>query len=228
MRAWLTVLLALLLCTGCYNNGELATLAQSGHPGAQYEYGRRLLTGSKGLPKSPEVAVMWFAAAAEQGEHRAQAALGLCYERGVGVAMSAASAKRWYRQAALQGNSNACLAMVNMSVRRKDYEGAARWLRPLAERDVLPAQLLLGKMYLSGAAGRSKERQAVRYLRFAAMQGDPEACLLMSSCYAAGVGVPKDEQLMLGWLKNAAEAGSDRAQAMLQAAAAWDNEDEEE
>lgn len=227
MRAWLIVLLALLLCTGCYHNAELLDLAQAGHPGAQFEYGRRLLSGTSGLPKDPEVAVMWFTAAAEQGEDRAQAALGLCYENGLGVSMSAAAAKRWYRLAALQGNANACLAMVNMSVRRKDYAGAARWLRPLAEADVVPAQLLLGKMYLSGVTGRNKGKQAVRYLRFAAMQGDPEACLLMSSCYAAGVGVPKNEQLMLGWLKNAAEAGSDRAQIMLQAAEAWDAEEAE-
>ncbi len=215
IKALCPVALTLLLAS-CYQNGLLKELAYSGNPAAQYELGRRMLIGVKGMPEAPATAVPWLRLSANGGDNRAMTALGLCYERGLGVELSLDSAREWYKRGARSGNSNACLALVQLETRAGNLPAAARWLEPLAEGGSVDAQLLCGKLCLSGHAGKGKESTAVRYLRFAAMQGNAEACLLMSSCYAAGVGVPKNEGLMLGWLENAAAAGDEKAKKMLE------------
>ena len=212
-------ILGCILLSGCYNNALLKELAEEGHPPAQYELGRRILTGTKGMPENPAAAVPWLKLAAEGGDNRAMAALGLCHERGLGVVASADSARDWYRRAAENGNPNACMALVQMETRAGNLPGAVRWLQPIAEGNSVEAQLLCAKLCLSGHGGAAGEEKAVRYLRFAAMQGNAEACLLMSSCYAAGIGVPKNEALMLGWLANAALAGDKKAQELMEAVA---------
>ncbi len=209
--AWVAALLP-----ACRHNRELAARAAAGDAAAQYEYGRRLLTGQHGLSEDPEKAYAWLSAAAEQGNDRAEAMLGLCHERGLGVDADVEEARRWYMKSAEQGNANACRVLVQLAVQEGDIHEAGRWLTPLAERGSEAAQLLLGKLYLGGLLGERREAQAVRYLRFAAMQGNGDACLLMGACYANGTGVPKDEALMLGWLNNAADCGNEQAAAMLE------------
>ncbi|MBQ8517395.1 MAG: sel1 repeat family protein [Akkermansia sp.] len=216
-------LLCGILLTGCHNNALLRELADEGHAPAQYELGRRILTGTKGMPETPAAAVPWFRLAADGGDHRAMAALALCFERGLGVNASADAARDWYRRAAENGNPNACLALVQMETRAGNLPGAVRWLQPIAEGNSVEAQLLCAKLCLSGHGGADGAQKAVRYLRFAAMQGNAEACLLMSSCYAAGVGVPKNEALMLGWLANAAVAGDEKAQRLMEMASEDEN-----
>lgn len=212
-------LLGGILLTGCHNNALLRELADEGHAPAQYELGRRILTGTKGMPENPAAAVPWLKLAADGGDNRAMAALGLCHERGLGVNASADAARDWYRRAAENGNPNACMALVQMETKAGNLSGAVRWLQPIAEGASVEAQLLCAKLCLSGYGGADGAAKAVRYLRFAAMQGNAEACLLMSSCYAAGVGVPKNEALMLGWLANAAVAGDEKAQQLMESMA---------
>lgn len=221
MKRFLTscAILCSILLSGCYNNALLKELADEGHAPAQYELGRRILTGTKGMPENPKAAVPWLKLAADGGDNRAMAALGLCHERGLGVDASADSARDWYRRAAENGNPNACMALVQMETRAGNLPGAVRWLQPIAEGSSIEAQLLCAKLCLSGHGGAGGEEKAVRYLRFAAMQGNAEACLLMSSCYAAGIGVPKNEALMLGWLANAALAGDEKAQRLMESVA---------
>jgi hypothetical protein len=52
-------------------------------------------------------AVRWYRLAADQGYAEAQCNLGLCYERGDGVAKSEEEAVSWYRLAADQGHAEA-------------------------------------------------------------------------------------------------------------------------
>ena len=48
---------------------------------------------------------MWYRKAAEQGDAKAMAYLGLCYECGDGVGLDVAEALKWYRKAADLGSS---------------------------------------------------------------------------------------------------------------------------
>ena len=209
-RLWLIagVLLVLTSCHGIY---KLRRSAVAGDPVAQYEYGRRLLTGQKGAIRSYKHAFRWFSRAAESREPRAMAAMGLCYERGIGVKRSLPKARKWYAAAVDAGNEDACHTLVQMEARAGNLPGALKWLERMADDDSVPAQLMLARMHLNGTAKNASVAEGIRYLRYAAMQGDGEACLMLSTCYATGKGVPKNEELMMGWLVNAAEAGNQTA-----------------
>lgn len=211
MKQLAVILCALLALTSCHGIYKLRRAAVAGDPVAQYEYGRRLLTGQKGAIRSPRLAFRWFSKAAESREPRAMAAVGLCYERGIGVKRSLPKARRWYAAAVDEGNDDACYTLVQMETRAGNLPGARKWLERMADDDSVPAQLILARMHLNGTARNASVEEGIRYLRYAAMQGDGEACLMLSTCYATGNGVPRNEELMMGWLKNAAEAGNQTA-----------------
>ncbi|MCD8237521.1 MAG: sel1 repeat family protein, partial [Prevotellaceae bacterium] len=52
-------------------------------------------------------AAEWYAKAAEQGNAKAQNALGVCYEKGQGVVQDFIKAAEWYAKAAEQGDADA-------------------------------------------------------------------------------------------------------------------------
>ena len=68
--------------------------------GVQYEKGF-------GVPKNYEIAVVWYAKAAGQGNDKAQNNLGTMYEDGRGVVKNDTAAVKWYTKAAEQGNKAA-------------------------------------------------------------------------------------------------------------------------
>lgn len=203
MRLRLLLFVVLMMTAACHHNGRLARQAAEGDPLAQYEYGRRLLTGQKGMRHNPQQAVAWLRAAAADGYAPAQSVLALCYERGIGIKADADEAKRLYTLAAAQGHAPACRALIAQELRAGNAAGATGWLRSMAEGGNPAAQLLYGKSCLNGEFGKARVGEGVRYIRFAAMQGNAEACRLMSACYAEGIGVPKNEALAEGWLRNA-------------------------
>ena len=211
MKHLWVILCAALALSSCHGIYKLRRAAVAGDPAAQYEYGRRLLTGQKGAIRSYKHAFRWFSKAAENRDPHAMAAMGLCYERGIGVQRSMKKARQWYAAAVEEGNDDACHTLVQMEARTGNYRGALQWLERMADVDSVPAQLMLARMHLNGTAKNASVAEGIRYLRYAAMQGDGEACLMLSTCYATGKGVPKNEELMLGWLVNAAEAGNQTA-----------------
>ena len=215
---FLAIACGLLLLTGCHNIYQLRKAAVNGDPEAQYEYGRRFLTGQKGAIHSSRLAFKWFSRAAEKRQPRAMAAMGLCYERGLGVSRSMQKARQWYAAAVDAGNDDACQTLVQMEARAGNMSGALHWLERMADDDSIPAQLILARMHLNGTAKDANVAEGIRYLRYAAMQGNGDACLMLSTCYATGKGVPRNDELMLGWLVNAAEAGNQTAVGLLEQA----------
>ena len=65
----------------------------------------------------------WFRKAAEQNYAKAQYNLGICYDKGVGVAIDHTEAARWFRKAAEQ---NVAEAQNDLGV---CYERAKAWRR---------------------------------------------------------------------------------------------------
>ena len=88
------------------NLKELIQLAEKGDADAQFNLGKIYYDG-KGVEKSYEQAVYWWAKAAEQGYAKAQNNLGVCYYWGEGVEQSYEQAVYWWTKAAEQGNGNA-------------------------------------------------------------------------------------------------------------------------
>lgn len=217
-RRLLAVGLALLTAACSFHQEELMEQAAAGDAAAQYELGRRLLTGRRGFTADPALGFAWVKQAALQGDTNAMAAVGLCYERGLGTDASAAEAEQWYNKALDEGNMNACIPLMRMAVKKGDPDGMVHALVPPAERGAAAAQLMLSSLYLSDPSAE-KQALGIRYLRFAAMQGNADACVRMGLCYAAGKGVPQNDLLARGWFENAVEAGDGRAAALLKAAA---------
>ncbi len=211
------LLAACLLLTACSGNRELVRRAHDGDAAAQFEYGRRLLTGQHRWFSSPRHAPGWFRLAAEQDYAPAQAALGACYEAGLGIAPSAEQAEYWYSRAAGQGSPIADMQLAVLAYEKeKNPQRALELIQKAANAGIIPARLRLARMLLEGSGGVEQDAQrAIDLLRLAAMEGSGEAAYLIGLCYAEGRGVPQHSGIALGWFETAAEEGYAPAQAVL-------------
>ncbi len=211
------LLAACLLLPACTGNRELARRAHAGEAAAQFEYGRRLLTGQHHWFSAPQHAPAWFKLAALQGYAPAQAALGACYESGLGVIPSPVDARYWYGLAAEQGNPMAAMHLAMIDYRENsDPKRALSLLESAAAMGYIPARLRYAIVLLQGGNASPEDmRRAIDQLRIAAMDGSGEAAYLMGLFYASGKGVPQHSGIALGWFENAADAGYGPAQELI-------------
>jgi uncharacterized protein len=86
---------------------DLLATATAGDAKAQNELGEAFYAGRLGVSRNPVEAVKWFRRAAEQDLAEAQSKLGVCYERGDGVAKYEVEAYKWDLLAAAQGETKA-------------------------------------------------------------------------------------------------------------------------
>lgn len=115
--------------------------------------------------KQFETALRVWSELAEQGDARAQYAIGTIYRTGRGVAQDYAEALKWYRKAADQGYARAQTALAwmyrNGQGVAKDSSEALSWYRKAAEQGDAEAQTSLGWVYENGD-GVSKDVGAAR------------------------------------------------------------------
>lgn len=215
MIRWILLLQSCLWLCGCKSSTHsILVRAQAGEPNAQFEYGRRLLTGQKSK-KNPELALGWFQAAAQQGHAKAQAALGVCYQQGIGHPRHEKSALNWYNKAAEQGDEHAMIALLAHADKQSATD-AKHTLRRLLNAENPVAELYMATRLINKEADKAALSQAVDYLRYAAMGGNGEAALLLSLCYIEGTGVHPSPDLAMGWFGIALELQSETAQLILQ------------
>ncbi len=122
-------------------------------------------------------AISKFRPLAEQGDAKAQWALGVMYERGLGVPQDYAEAVKWYRKAAEQGNAAAQFNLGSMyvdglGVPQVDAE-AVGWWRKAAEQGMADAQYNLGLMYAKDRGVPQDYVQAYIWLNIAASSLPP-------------------------------------------------------
>ncbi len=118
-----------------------------------------------------------FRPLAEQGDAKAQWALGVMYERGLGAPQDYAKAVKWYRKAAEQGNADAQFNLGSMyvdglGVPQVDAE-AVGWWRKAAEQGMADAQYNLGLMYAKDRGVPQDYVQAYIWLNIAASSFPP-------------------------------------------------------
>lgn len=186
------------LCSACCDTARIARLASVGHPDAQYEYGRRLLTGRQAR-KNPRMALAWLQAAAAQGDDKAWAALAVCYGKGLGTTRDVATAERYMKQAAYLGNPHACAALLHCAAVQGKTKQCFFWLKRMAQSRDAGAEYMLAQLYLSGSGVQKNERKAIDYLRHSAYHGNLRAAALLAECYQKGIGVPRNMILAEGW-----------------------------
>jgi len=79
-----------------------------------YEIGYDYYWGNNGKKVNYTEAIKWYRKAAEQGNSMAMHSLGMCYEKGHGVAKSITEAIKWYRKAAGQGEVASTFALERL------------------------------------------------------------------------------------------------------------------
>ncbi len=114
---------------------------------------------------------------AEQGNARAQRALGFMYSNGRGVTQDYAEAMRWYRKAAEQGDAEAKYNLgIMYSIGQgvpQDYARAVGSWRKAAEQGYADAQYNLGFMYSMGRGVPQDYVQAHMWFKLAASRLPP-------------------------------------------------------
>lgn len=133
---------------------------------------------------------------AEQGDAKAQMALGRLYLIGHGVPKDDAKAAQWFRRAAEQGNADgqealAMSYMIGTGV-PVDTAEAIKWNRLAAEQGSSSAQFGLGVLYSRGLGTERDMPEAITWFKRAGEQGELRAYLILGEIYEKGEGVPQD------------------------------------
>ena len=114
-------------------------------------------------------AIVKLKAAAEKGHKKAQYRLGLCYDKGKGVAENDETAVKWYTKSAAQDYAK---AQYQLGKCYKDGEGveknrqkAVQLFTKAAKQENADAQYQLGKAYLKGKGIAADEGKARSWLK---------------------------------------------------------------
>jgi uncharacterized protein len=154
---------------------ELASLACSDHPDAQYELGLRYAQGL-GVKQNYNTAIALYRKAADKGNALAEYTLGNYYFEGLVLHRNYTEAVKWWRLAALQDIS---LAQYKLGVCyanghgvKQDYSEAIKWYRISADKGCAKAQLLLGNKYYDGKGVIQSDERAYFWYLLACANGD--------------------------------------------------------
>jgi TPR repeat protein len=148
---------------------------------------------------------------AEAGDGRAQAALGLMYERGLGLAANSDQAMQWYEKAANQGLIPVAMDLGGRYFRgsgvKRDPARAVQLWQKAADAGVREAQFNLGLAYVRGLGTKKDDAVAAKWFERAAQAGYVPAEFAWAACLSAGVGIKRDEPAAVQWYRKAADHG---------------------
>ncbi len=199
---------------------QLRALAKAGDVEAMYAVGLQLELEDWSAAESAK----WLRAAAEKGQLRAQAHLGLLALEGRGRKPDAKEAQAWLLKADARGEPLAKVYLARMhfdglggarSLRRADdlCERAATALLPRAMAGDPRSLSALGWMHLEGLGTQQNSERALLLLRNAASKGDVRALMMMGRMFDKGHGVEANRDEALKAYRTAAEKGFAPAQA---------------
>lgn len=153
---------------------------------------------------SASKAFQQYKAAAERGDANAQFNLGLCYDKGKGVAKNSAEAVKWYSKAAAQGHTDA-----KLNLEKSDYAVGIEFQKnkASAERGDADAQYKVGLCYAEGKGVEKDVLEARKWYSKAAAQGHADAQYKFANTYYYGLGVGQDYAKAVEWNLKAAEQG---------------------
>jgi TPR repeat protein len=154
-------------------------------------------------------------ASAEIGDETAQAALGLAYLNGDGVAKDEEMAMRWLQQAADNGQAVAQYTLATLYAREDhplhDPATALHWFRAAAEQDNRMAMNNLAMFYAQGLGTEADTSEAAHWFQLAAALGYKVAQFNLAVLYERGDGVPQNRAEAYKWYAIAAAQGDQDA-----------------
>lgn len=184
--------------------------AQQGHAVAQTQ-----LAWLRYAAHDYDAAAQWYTAAAEQGDAEAQFNLALLYERGDGVAQDAATALKWYQQAAPHSpKAQTRLGWLHEEGKfvPKNPVQAAKWYEQAAKTGYAEAQFNLAILLDE----QGKYAAAAKWYEKAAAQKHARALYNLAVLYQDGKGVPANPRKVRQLLQQATQLGLPEAEAALQ------------
>jgi TPR repeat protein len=127
-----------------------------------------------------------------------------------------ATAVRWDRQAADQGDATAQTYVGYFYEKGlgvpQNFGEAMTWYRKAADQGHGAAQRNIGNLYEQGAGTPRDYAEAMRWYRLAAEHGNPGAQTNIGYLYEQGLGVPQDYGEAMRWYRKAADQGEATAQ----------------
>ena len=144
------------------------------------------------------------------GDHAAQALLGILYQNGAAVPRDLQKAREWYEIASNNGNPQATYQLglfysEGIGGLDKDPDQAYKYFTVASDAGNLSARLNLALLYLVGDAVPRDLDKAVELLESVAEMGLPDAQYILGVALFDGeLGIPNKE-LGMFWLKKAAE-----------------------
>ena len=146
----------------------------------------------------------------------AQVALGHLHFYGArGFEQNPERAARYFKAAALQGDTSAMSSLGQMHVQGigvpQSNDTAFKYLSQAAERHNPGAQNGLGYLYLHGQGTKQDYKLALKWFKKAADQGNAEAQFNLGAMYYAGLGVDKKYSAALQYFTLAGHQGHTRA-----------------
>ena len=189
---------------------DLASRAERGDPGAQYQLARSILDRDSS-PEVVQTGLEWLRASAAHGNPSAAFYLGYLYEHGRFVNLDCSLAFRNYELAARAHyppaeNNLAYLYQHGLGV-QKDLDKAFEWYLAAAEHGDPLGQYNLATLYHRGNGTRQDDAEAVHWLRVAADSGLPEAQADLAAFYLYGVAVKRDDREAARLIRLAVEQG---------------------
>lgn len=190
---------------------------EDGDADSQFQYGVMFATGQGpggrgSFTKDIKQAIYWLNKSAAQGNLNAVTMLGRVYmDNG-----DPATAVKYYRKAAEQGDEAACenLAMaygMGDGV-PEDKTEAHKWFLKAAELGSAFAQYIVGNNYFNGVGVEENTDEAFKWFFKAAEQGQPNAQFEIGQLYEYG---GHDTETARKWYAKAAEQGHEEAQQKL-------------
>ena len=165
----------------------LSIAVEAGDPGAMCNMGF-LYSG-----KDPARSLECFEKAAEMGESDAQYDLAFMLDSGEGVPVDHEEAEKFFRLAADQGDSDACLCMGGILFERGQYKDAEEYFLTAALKDDVKAEYNIGLLYMGDYLGEPDQAKAVEWFSSAADKGFALAHTMLGTI-ALDEGKPKEAE----------------------------------
>jgi len=108
---------------------------------------------------------------AEEGHGDSQVFVGWMLEKGIGIAKSSESAKKWFKRAAELGSNLGAYYYAIYLIKNNKQEEAFKWITKAALNGDTPSIFRLGYMYVHGKGIRADLEKGLYYLELAANQG---------------------------------------------------------
>ena len=138
------------------------------------------------------------------------------YFKGDWVKQNLSKAAKWYRLAAIQGNSEAQLKLGDMYYNGNgipvDFKRAARWYLYSSKEGNINAQFKLGSMFQNGEGIIQSDKKAMRWYKRAADQGQSDAQYKLGLMHEKRYGNKKEYKEALKWYLKSGKKGNAEAQ----------------